>query len=284
MSSHPSDTSSDDPGVFLTRDDGTRIFTRAWLPAGDPRAVLVIMHGFKAHSGQYQWVGEQLAARGHAVHAMDMRGHGRSSGDRYWVEQFTDYVDDLAAFVASARARHPGRPVFLLGHSAGGVISCHYALDHGRELAGFICESFAFRLPINGFLRAVIRGLDHVAPHLNLIALADKDFSRDPAVVAAMAADPLINHEPGPAHTGAVLLRADAELLARMPEFTVPMLIIHGTADKATLPVGSETLQDRSGSADKTLKLYDETFHDPLHDINKAQVLADIVAWMEARM
>src|SRR5437763_2198341 len=119
--------------IEVTR--GLNIFVRSWRPRAVPRAVVVICHGLNAHSGQYQSVGEQLAALGFAVYALDLRGRGRSGGARFSVEKFADYVSDVAAVVTLAKTRETGLPVYLLGHSAGGVVSCIYSLEHQSELA-----------------------------------------------------------------------------------------------------------------------------------------------------
>src|SRR5262245_10715307 len=110
--------------------DGLKIFYRSWQPAGKARAVVAICHGFNAHSGQYAWVAEQLTARGFAVYALDLRGLGKSDGDRFFIQNVSEYVSDLAMLISLAKSREPGLPVFLLGHSAGGVVSCTYTLDH----------------------------------------------------------------------------------------------------------------------------------------------------------
>src|SRR5215831_1464803 len=122
--------------------DGIKIFTREWQPAGKPRAVVVISHGFNAHSGQYEWVAQQFVSKGLAVHALDHRGHGRSEGERFFIKKFADWTSDLATFIDIVKAREPGLPVFLLGHSAGGVIACGYTLEHQDKIAGLICEDF----------------------------------------------------------------------------------------------------------------------------------------------
>ena len=131
---------------------GTKIFTRSWQPAGKTRGVVVIVPGFNSHSGQYVWVGEQFAAKDLAAYAIDLRGRGRSGGERYYVEKMGDYTDDVATLIRTAKSENPGLPVFLLGHSAGGVVSCVYALDHQSEIDGLICESFAYDLPVPGFV------------------------------------------------------------------------------------------------------------------------------------
>jgi len=193
-------------------------------------------------------------------------------------------VADVAGMVAIAKERHPGLPVFLLGHSAGGVTSAVYVLDHPAELAGFICEDFAFQVPAPGFLIAAIRGVSHVAPHLPILKLANKDFSRDPAVVAALDADPLIANETQPAMTIAALSRADLRLHDSFGEITIPLLILHGTDDHATVYHGSEYFFEHAGSTDKTLKLYEGHYHDMLADIGKEEVMSDILAWLNAHV
>jgi acylglycerol lipase len=186
--------------------------------------------------------------------------------------------------VREARSLHSGVPVFLLGHSAGGVVSCLYALEHQRELAGLICESFAFQVPAPDFALAVFKGLSHVAPHAHVLHLKNEDFSRNAEVVARMNADPLIAHETQPTQTLAEMVRADERLKSAFAGMTLPILILHGTADRATKPAGSQLFYDTAKSSDKTLKLYDGYFHDPLNDEGKEAVMSDVVAWIDARL
>lgn len=263
---------------------GLEIFVRSWQPAGKPRAVLVICHGVNSHGGQYLWVGEQFAARGFAVYALDLRGRGRSDGERFYVDNVADYVANVAAVVKLAKSRQPGLPVFLLGHSAGGVVSCTYTLDNQAELAGLICESFAFRVPAPGFALAIIKGLSKIAPRLKVLKLKNEDFSRDPKAVQALNDDPLTHNEVQPAKTVAALVRADERLEREFPSITLPVFILHGTVDKATVPSGSQFFYDTAGSRDKTLRLYEGHFHDLLNDIGKEGVLADIAGWIDARL
>jgi alpha-beta hydrolase superfamily lysophospholipase len=263
---------------------GLNIFFRSWRPSGKPRGVVVVVPGFNSHSGYYRWVADQFVARGLAVYAVDLRGRGKSDGERFYVQQFADYVSDAAGCVALAKSREPGLPVFLLGHSAGGVVACTYALEHQPELAGLICESFAFQVPAPDFALAVLKGLSHIAPHAHVLPLKNEDFSRDPNVVAAMNADPLIAHETQPTQTVAAMVRADERLEKEFPLITLPVLILHGTADKATKPGGSQAFYDAAGSTDKTLKLYEGAFHDLLNDTDKETVMADITRWVDERL
>ena len=259
---------------------GLKIATTSWRPAGTPRAVMVLVHGFNAHSGYMSWAGEQFAARGLAAYALDLRGRGESEGERFYVEKFSDYLTDVNTLVSRARSEYPGLPIYLLGHSAGGVIAASYVFEHQHEIAGLVCESFAFDVGLPHLVQLALEGVGHLAPHVHVFSLHNEDFSRDPDAVARMNNDPLIAKESQPAETAAELLKAAERLKANMPAFTVPVLIIHGTADKATRPAGSQYFYDHAASADKTLRLYEGHFHDLLNDVDKEIVIADIRNWI----
>jgi alpha-beta hydrolase superfamily lysophospholipase len=263
---------------------GLNIFMRSWTPDGAPRGVIALVHGFNAHSGYMAWPAERFAADGFAAYALDLRGRGKSEGERFYVEQFSDYLGDVDKLVEIARAENPDLPVYVLGHSAGGVIASSYVFEHQDKIAGLICESFALDVGLPNAAALLIKGISHITPHLHLYTLKNEIFSRDPAAVAAMNNDPLIANEKQPAETAAELIKAAERLRENMPRFTVPVFIIHGTDDKATLYQGSQYFYDNVGSQDKTLKLYEDGYHDLLNDIIKETVMADILAWVNARI
>jgi acylglycerol lipase len=263
---------------------GLKIFTRSWRPEGKVRSAVVIVHGFNSHSGYYRWTAEQLTAHGFAVYALDLRGRGKSDGERYYVEKFSEYQSDVHMLVNLVRSREPGLPMFMLGHSAGGVIACNYALDHQADLAGLVCESFAYQVPAPDFALSVLKGLSHLAPHAHVLKLKKEDFSRDPKVTQALLDDPLLANEVQPTKTVAEMVRADERLKRDFNLFTLPLLIIHGTKDTVTRPEGSKEFFANAASKDKTLKLYEGYFHDPLSDIGKETVIADITSWLSAHV
>jgi alpha-beta hydrolase superfamily lysophospholipase len=267
-----------------TSSGGLSLFYRVWRPDQTPRGVVAIVPGFNSHSGYYAWVAERLVAQGLAVYAIDLRGRGKSEGERFYVQKFEDYVNDVHEFVTLARAHQPGLPIYLLGHSAGGVVSCLYAIEHQEELAGLICESFAFKIPAPDFALAVFKGLAHIAPHARILHLKNEDFSRDPAIVEAMNADPLIENEKQPTETLASMVRADELLEKGFANMTLPVLILHGTEDKATKPSGSQQFFDTVGSIDKTLKFYEGGYHDLLNDTDRDEVMADVSAWVDRQL
>lgn len=269
---------------FFAGRGGTRIFMHSWQPASTPRTAVVICHGVNSHGGQYVWAAEQLQAAGYSVYAIDLRGRGKSEGKRFYIDHVSDYTEDLGTLIQLVKTREPGRKVFLLGHSAGGVVSCTYALDHQEELAGFICESFAFQVPAPGFVIAIIKLLGRIAPNLPVLKLKNKDFSRDAAAVRQLDADPLTQGEVQPARTVAELVRATERMQREFPTITLPVFIMHGTVDKATVPAGSQFFYDTVGSRDKTLRLYEGHFHDLLNDVGKEGVMKDILDWIDARL
>lgn len=266
----------------IVHPDGIGINLHSW-PVAAPRGVVVLQHGFNAHGGHLDWAARQLNATGYAVYAADLRGRGKSDGERFFVDKFEDYLADLHLAVDRARSDHPGLPIFLLGHSAGGVVATSYALRHQASLKGLICHSFAFRVPAPRPILNLLQWLSGAFPRFKVLKLANADFSRDHAWVAMMDADPLIRDERQPAKTVGEMWKADKRLEVSFPQFILPVLIIHGTADHATLPAGSQFFFDRAGASDKTLKLYDSHYHDLLADIGKEGVMADIVAWLDAR-
>ncbi len=270
-------------GTFQGR-GGVELFEQSWRPAeGSPRAVLVAMHGLKDHSTRYGEFAQRLVARGFAVHAFDMRGHGRSSGHRASLDSFDDLTGDLAIFMDRVRAREPGRPVFLLGHSVGGAIVTLYTLQRRPALAGLIVLAPALRVdrsPLEAAATPLAAGL---LPNFPVVNTPDEDFCRDPAVVREMANDPLVYHPVGPARTAAALVDAIGRIWERADELDVPLLGLHGTADLLTDPRGTAELVRRAHTRDRTLLLYRGLVHDLIHEPERDQVMSDIERWLDER-
>jgi acylglycerol lipase len=262
---------------------GLKIFTRTWLPEGNAKGVVVLVHGLNSHSGYYQWVAEQFNADSYAVYALDLQGRGESEGERFYIENIEDCVADIDQLVDIAQKAYSGLPTFVLGHSAGGVLSCLYALEHQDKINGLVCESFAYQVPAPDFALAILKGLSHIAPHFHTIKLKNEDFSRDQAVVDQMNNDPLIAGESQPSKTMEQLVLADERLKTEFPLIKLPVLILHGTKDNATKYSGSQFFYDNAGSSDKTLKLYEGHYHDLLSDLDKEVVMADVREWVIKR-
>lgn len=266
---------------------GVQLYRRSWVPASGTRAVVAIVHGYAEHSGRYDWTGERLAEAGFAVHAYDLRGHGRSEGPRVLVRSFKEHLDDLERFVQFVRTTAPGHPVFLLGHSMGGNIAALYTTVRIPDLAGVVLSGPAVMpLPLpQRILLAGISAIARVGPSLPAIRpLPATSVSRDPAVTAAYGSDPLVYRGRMPAGTLAALARSIQRIHRNAGDFRLPVLFVHGTEDALIPAEASRRLHDAVGSADRTLKLYEGLAHEVLNEPEKPQVLADIVAWMEQRL
>ncbi|MDQ3396605.1 MAG: lysophospholipase [Deinococcota bacterium] len=270
-------------GTFTTA-DGLELFTQRWLPEA-PQAIIILLHGYAEHSSRYRHVAEFLVARGFAVHTFDYRGHGKSEGQRAYLERFDLLVEDAVRFVDLLSAGE-GLKRVLLGHSTGGAVALNCALRREFKVEALILSSPYLRnaVPVSPVTEALGRFLSRTAPMLPVIRLNVKDVSRELAVVEAYRADPLVYNKRVRARTASELAAAGRLLEPRLAELTLPLLIMCGSEDKIAALAGSELLYERAGSSDKTLKVYDGHYHELFNDLDKERVLKDMVGWLTARL
>ena len=270
---------------YLTGAGGLRIYWQAWLPDTGPPAVVVAAHGASEHSGRYEHVAARLLDEGYAVYAIEHRGHGRSEGPRALIDRMRNAVEDLDALIVLAAANHPGAPLFLLGHSMGATVSLCYAIKHQDRLAGLILSGpLAALEAASPPQRIVARVLSVIAPGLGIIDIDANLISRDPAVVTAYVEDPLVHHGKLPARTVTELADAIDSFPEAVAAITIPTLIMYGTADRLCPPAGSLMLEQRLGSADKTLRPYEGLHHEILNEPEQNDVLDDVCSWLAAHV
>jgi alpha-beta hydrolase superfamily lysophospholipase len=246
--------------------------------------VVVLAHGLSEHSGRYEHVAERLISEGFAVEALDYRGHGRSEGTRAVVE-VDHLVQDLDLLVDAAAAAHPDLPLFLLGHSMGGLIATLYATGHQHKLTGLVLSApLAALEAASPMTRLTARVISTVAPRLGLVGIDSALVSRDPEVVRAYDSDPLVYRGRVPARTVSELASAIDSLPERARAITVPVLIMYGSGDHLVPPAGSVMLDSVILSSDKTFKVYDGLFHEILNEPEQQQVLDDLCAWLLAHV
>ncbi|MBP7216505.1 MAG: lysophospholipase [Candidatus Omnitrophica bacterium] len=266
--------------------DKLMLYSQQWRPETDPKAIIAVVHGTFEHSGRYKEEAQYLVRQGFAVYGFDLRGHGRSDGERGFFASFNILLEDLKHFLNFVKERQPGKPVFVLGHSAGASIALLFSLLH-KEYApnGLILSAPALKLS-NGVSRSALmlsRFLGRAFPRIKLTTLDPALLSQDPAVVGAYRNDPLVNQKGLPALPLAEFLHAVNSIYAQLEQVRLPLLILHGTDDRIADPQGSRDLYAQSLSGDKTLKLYDRFFHEVLHEPGREQVLQDISAWLNKR-
>lgn len=261
---------------------GLDLYAQAWLPESHVRAVVVVAHGLGEHSGRYAGLAETLVGSGHAVYALDHRGHGHSPGARANIERFEYLVSDFGAFAGRAARQHPDTPVFMLGHSMGGAVAFASALRLQSTLRGVVLSAPALGTDDaapNG-RRMLARVLSSVAPNTGVWRIEAARISRDPAIVQAYASDPLVHHGPIPARTVVELLDAMQGFLAQAPRLRLPSLVLHGTAD-SLVPVGATRPVYQALDAQKrTVKYYEGLFHEVFNEPERAQVLDDLQQWL----
>lgn len=277
----PSETRS----TFRTRDGLALSACRfpSLGPSPTPKARVVLVHGYAEHLGRYPHVIDALTGAGYDCHALDLRGHGRSEGVRGHVLRFQDYLDDLDLFLEEL-PRDP-LPCFLVGHSLGGLLSLRYVLDRPEAFAALAVSS-PFLHPaadIPWLQEAVANAASHLAPTLLTKSPVDaRGLSRDPAVVEAYIADPLV-FKTFNARWFFQVREAQEEVLKRAGEIRLPVLMLIGSADPIAQPGRSRQVFERLGSPEKRLEVYDGFLHEVFNETGRERVVRDLVEWLGVR-
>jgi alpha-beta hydrolase superfamily lysophospholipase len=271
---------------FIRTSDGLTLYTQHWMPEGEPAAVVLLVHGYAEHCGRYDHVARTFVDQGAAVYAYDHRGHGRSEGRRAYVDRFEQYLEDLDRFRQHVQAQTPDVPVFLFGHSMGGLASLLYVLDDAPDLQGLLLSAPAIEVnpDLAPILRHVAEWVGRFFPTLPTVRSPQGSISRDPSVVEEAENDPLNYHRRTLARTGAELLRAGQEARSRLYELRTPFLVFHGTADPLATPTWSKRLYERAAATDKTLRLYDGLYHETFNEPERDAVLRDLGSGLDERL
>lgn len=266
-------------------DDGLKLFSQSWVPQGEVRAVLALVHGIGEHSGRYSNLVDSISHSGFAVAAFDHRGHGRSPGKRGHINSWKEYREDVRAFLDYVRVRFPDRPVFLYGHSLGSLIVLDYVLAYPRGLAGLIVSGTALQ-PVGvarGHLVALARVLSRLLPAFSVsLGIDPSTLSRDAAVVQAYRDDPLV-HSRVTMRWGTESLAAIERVRSRAAEISLPLLVLHGEADRINSVEGGRELYQAVSSPDKQICIYPGGSHEPHNDVDHLIVSRDIARWLSSR-
>ncbi len=269
--------------AFYPGTGGLELYYQCWQPGMEPHAIVVVVHGVAEHSGRYMNLVDPLTRAGYAVYGDDHRGHGRSPGQRVYINQWGEYREDLKAFLEMIGRLEPGKPVFLFGHSMGALIALDYLLHYpegirGAVISGVPLEPAGVAKP---HLVALARAVSGIWPRFSAnLGLDPKALSRDQAVVKAYEADPLVSRK-ATARWGTENLNTVAWIKAHAAEIRLPILLIHGETDRLNLAQGSKELYEAMTQADKTLRIYPGGYHELHNDIDHVQVVNDIKEWLD---
>lgn len=270
-------------GCFEPR-PGISLYEQWWLPAGELKSAIVIVHGIAEHSGRYAHVAEYFVRHGYAVGIYDQYGHGKSDGKRSYIHSFKLLMDDMEAFVNRAHEKANGNGIFLLGHSLGGGMVTRYLIDRDQSnIRGAMLSApmVAIGSSIPTWLVKISKILGAVAPTLPVLKLDNSTISRDPQVTKKYDSDPLNYRGKLQARTGAEINRFLEYVQANLNRIKMPLLIMQGTQDRLVDPAGSHLLYEKTSSKDKTLKFYEGLYHEIFNEPEKEQVMNDMVTWME---
>lgn len=262
---------------------GVQIFATSWLPEGPPRDHLVLTHGYGEHLGRYHAVAEFLTGAGYAVHALDHRGHGKSGGARAVIDSFANADVDIDQLVDKVRSDSGLQQVKLVGHSMGGSLALNYALNHPEKLSGLVLSGPAIGGGLPKLQSLLLALISRIAPGLGMIQLDADAVSRDPQVVAAYKADPLVFHGKVPARTAREMMHAVTTYPPCVGVMKVPCLLMHGSADTLVRAEDAQPVFDAIASPDKTVRIFDGLYHEIFNEPERLEVLGIVKNWLDDR-
>ena len=262
------------------------IYYQGWLPEGNVMAVLLIVHGLGEHCGRYNNVVNHLVPLGYAVYGMDFIGHGKSEGEREMVQSYEDFPTTLTIYYNMVKNWQAGKPIFILGHSLGGLIATHYLFENQDKFRGAIISAPLIKVSDTISPATITMGkiLSVLAPKTGILGLDANLISQDPEVVKAYVNDPLVHHSKTPARLAVEMLKTMLRSSAEVNKITLPFIVLQGSEDKLVDPRGAQILYEGASSKDKTLKVYQGFFHEVFNEPGRAQVLQDVENWLAAHI
>jgi acylglycerol lipase len=272
----------------LKSKDNIDFFVRGWEPERKPKAVVALVHGLGEHTGRYEHVAKAMTEAGYAMVGFDLRGHGKSGGIRGHFPSLDAVMQDIKAFFIFLTERYPSTPQFLYGHSLGGLLVLTYALKNKMRLKGVIATGAGLRSPIHEQKMKIIMAklLGSLAPSALIASgLETAAISQDQNIVDIYIKDSLV-HDRISLGFGKAGLNATDFVWSHGEEFPVPLLIMHGTADRITYPHGSTDFAKLAAKNNKdvTLKLWEGMYHEVHNEPEKEQVIQFVIDWLDRHL
>jgi alpha-beta hydrolase superfamily lysophospholipase len=271
---------------YFTSKDGLKLFQRSW-PIENAKANIYIIHGYFEHSGRYDFLAKKFNEQGYGVQAFDLRCHGKSEGERVYIDDFTALTRDVDQWMQLVV--DDNKPFFLFAHSFGGLIASAYLIDHKpqfRNIRGLLMTGPALMVSkdLAPMLQKVAGIIGRFLPRLQTVGVDGDYVSRLPEVVQAYKDDPLNYHGKTMARTGWTIMKKMKDVQAKAHSLSLPIGIMHGTMDKLCELEGSKLFVERVASKDKSLKIYEGVYHELFREPEKEEVIAYMLEWFEKRV
>jgi alpha-beta hydrolase superfamily lysophospholipase len=268
--------------------DDITFYMQGWEPEGKPKAIVCLVHGLGEHTGRYAHVGKAFNDAGYALFGFDLRGHGKTGGPRGHFPSLDAVMQDIHQFIAFQKQNHPGLPVFLYGHSLGGLLALAYAIQYPDGLQGVIVTGAGLRSPLQEQKAKIVlvKALGSLLPTMIIKSeLETAALSRDTDVVKKYIADPLV-HDKISLGFGKTGITAVDFCFAHAREFKPPLLIMHGKADRITYASGSEEFAKLAGETNKDiiLRLWDGMYHEIHNEPEQAEVFKAMIEWLDGHV
>jgi len=271
---------------YFKNQENQSIYFQSWLPDNPAKAVLLIVHGLNEHCGRYDHFSDFFVNEGFAVYGMDLIGHGKSDGTRSYVKDFTNYINDLILYLEKIKQLQPGSPIFLIGHSMGGLIGSLFLIDHPGQVAGAVLSGPVVQIPddVTPLFIALGKVVSFVFPKLGLLKIDLSGLSRNPDVVQAYKDDPLVNSGKFTARVSAEMTRSFDRVADEGSRIKDPVLILHGGSDRIVNPTCSHFLYALISSEIKEKIIYDSYYHEIYNDPGHEKVFEDVSSWINNQL
>ena len=271
----------------LKTSDNLMLHAQKWLPDSEPKAVVLLVHGIAEHIGRYDHVAQAFVSADFAVYGYDHRTHGKSDGDpRTYINPFTQAIDDLALVVTHVRQENPTQKLFVYGHSMGSLISNLYILKNQDIVAGWISSGSPLTSDSNtpALVVQILSFISKFAPTLQLVNIPPTDLSHDQNIVQAYIHDPLVNAKPTRLGMASAIISHSKTVISQLNTLRLPILLLHGNADKICPMSASKLIYEKASSADKTLKIYEDLYHEIHNETLYGRIMSDIIEWIMGRL
>lgn len=268
---------------YFKNNHNQKIFYQTWFPETDPKTILLICHGLYEHSGRYHHLAEYFTNKGIGVFGFDHIGHGKSDGTRSYVTDFSTFTDPIIISLDKIRTTNPDIPVFLVGHSLGGLIGAKFLIDYPEKISGAIISGALVSVPdfVSDLTVKIGTFLSKVLPKIRLIGIDKSALSRDPKVVTDYINDPLCFVGKSTARISSVINDGITYVEEKGSNISQPILILHGGMDQICNPAWSTYLHNLVSSQQNQLIIYDELYHEIYNEPEQDTVFNDVLKWLD---